>query len=92
MHWNQYFQALLYISDRNLYPLQLFLREILILSQMSADMMMDGDAYESMARQAEIADILKYGVMIVSALPLIIVYPFLQKYFIQGVLIGSLKG
>jgi putative aldouronate transport system permease protein len=93
MHWNQYFQALLYISDRNLCPLQLFLREILVQSQISAQMMMnmDGTDYESVMKQAEIADIIKYAVMIVSALPLLIVYPFLQKFFIQWLLIGSLK-
>ncbi len=91
-HWNQYFNALIYLSDRDLYPLQLFLREILVQSEMSAAMMMDGEAMEAMARQARIADMIKYAVIIVSALPLLIVYPFLQRYFVKGVLIGSVKG
>jgi putative aldouronate transport system permease protein len=91
-HWNQYFDALIYLSDRNLYPLQLFLREVLIEQQMSASMMMDGEAMEAMARQARIADIVKYAVMIVASLPLLVVYPFLQRFFVKGVFIGSVKG
>ncbi|MDQ3460781.1 MAG: carbohydrate ABC transporter permease, partial [Deinococcota bacterium] len=70
-HWNQYFDALIYLSDRNLYPLQLFLREILVQQQMSASMMMDGAAMEALAEQARIADIVKYAVMIVASLPLL---------------------
>lgn len=89
--WNQYFNALIYLSDTDLYPLQLVLREILILNEMSMDMMMSGQNLESFAEQARIADIIKYAVMIVSALPLLIVYPFLQKYFVKGVLVGSIK-
>lgn len=91
-HWNQYFNALIYLSDRDLFPLQLFLRGILVQSEMSAAMMMDGEAMEAMARQSRTADIIKYAVIIVSALPLLIVYPFLQRYFVKGVLIGSVKG
>jgi putative aldouronate transport system permease protein len=91
-HWNQYFDALIYLSDRNIYPLQLFLREILVQQQMSASMMMDGASMEAMAQQARIADIVKYAVMIVASLPLLIAYPFLQRYFVKGVMIGSVKG
>ncbi len=91
-HWNQYFDALIYLSDRNLYPLQLFLREILVQQQMSASMMMDGAAMEALAEQARIADIVKYAVMIVASLPLLVLYPFLQRYFVKGVMIGSVKG
>jgi putative aldouronate transport system permease protein len=90
-HWNQYFTAMIYISDRSLFPLQLVLREIVVLNEMSA-MMTDGVDIEAMAEQARIADIIKYAVMIVSALPLLIVYPFIQRFFVKGVLIGSLKG
>ena len=92
MHWNSYFNALIYISDRKLYPLQLILREILVMQEMSASMMMQGDTMENLARQARIADIIKYAVMIVASLPLIIIYPFMQRYFVKGVLLGSLKG
>lgn len=91
-HWNQYFNALIYLSNRALFPLQLFLREILVQNEMAATMMMDGADVEALATQARIADIIKYAVMILAALPLLVVYPFLQRYFVKGVLIGSLKG
>ncbi|MDF2720118.1 MAG: sugar transporter permease [Paenibacillus sp.] len=91
-HWNSYFSAIIYIKDRSLYPLQLILREILVQNQMSDTMLMTGDDMEAMAKQARIADIIKYAVMIVSSLPIIIVYPFMQRYFMKGVLIGSVKG
>lgn len=91
-HWNQYFNAMIFLSSRELFPLQLILREILVLNEMSNSMMMNGDSMEAMIEQARIADIIKYAVMIVSALPLIIAYPFLQRYFVKGVLIGSIKG
>ncbi|MCU6707866.1 carbohydrate ABC transporter permease [Paenibacillus sp. J5C_2022] len=92
-HWNQYFNAMLYLSDRDLFPLQLILREILILEEMSVSMLLNGSGdLEAMAEQARVADIVKYAVMIVSMLPLLIVYPFLQRYFVKGFLIGSLKG
>ncbi len=91
-HWNQYFDALIYISDRNLFPLQLFLREILVQEQMSVSMMMDASGMEAMAEQARIADIIKYAVMIVASIPFLILYPFLQRFFVKGVFIGSVKG
>ncbi|MDF2715102.1 MAG: sugar transporter permease [Paenibacillus sp.] len=91
-HWNSYFSAIIYIKDRSLYPLQLILREILVQNQMSDTMLMTGDDMEAMAKQARIADIIKYAVMIVSSLPIIIIYPFMQRYFMKGVLIGSVKG
>jgi len=90
-HWNSYFSALIYISDRDLYPLQLFLREILVLNQMSDAAMSDLDI-EAFTEQLKLADLIKYSVMIIAALPLLIVYPFLQRFFIKGVLIGSVKG
>ncbi|WP_168120114.1 carbohydrate ABC transporter permease [Paenibacillus sp. HB172176] len=92
-HWNQYFNAMLYLSNRDLFPLQLILREILILEEMSVSMLMNGSGdLEAMAEQARVADIVKYAVMIVSMLPLLVAYPFLQRYFVKGFLIGSLKG
>jgi putative aldouronate transport system permease protein len=91
-HWNQYFNALIYLNNRDIFPLQLILREILVQQQMSAQMMMQGDDLELLAQQARIADIIKYAVMIVSSLPLLVAYPFVQKYFVKGVLIGSVKG
>lgn len=91
-HWNQYFQALLYLADRGLYPLQLILREILILNEINANMLMTEEAMESMQEQAKLAELIKYVVIIYAALPMLVVYPFLQRFFIKGVLIGSLKG
>ena len=89
--WNSYFQALIYISQRSLYPLQLVLREILVQQQMGT-MMMNGVDMETMAEQAKIADIIKYAVIIVATLPALIVYPFVQKHFIKGIMVGSIKG
>ncbi|NBJ68857.1 MULTISPECIES: carbohydrate ABC transporter permease [Clostridia] len=90
--WNQYFGALIYLSDESKYPLQLVLREILIVNEISGDGMMEGAGTTgSLVEQVKTADLIKYAVMIVSALPLLIIYPFLQKYFVKGVLIGSVK-
>lgn len=91
--WNQYFSALIYLSDRNLFPLQLILREILVLGEMGAEQGAQESAGNagSFADQVEIAAQIKYAVMIVSTLPLIMVYPFIQRFFVQGVLIGSVK-
>ena len=90
-HWNQYFGALIYLQDRELYPLQLFLREILIQQQLTTELMQSSGTAEALSQHARIADIIKYAVMIVSAAPLLIVYPFLQRFFIKGVMIGSIK-
>lgn len=91
-HWNGYFSALIFLSDRDLFPLQLILREILIINEMNDSAMIGGANAEAQAEQARIADIVKYAIMIVSTLPIILVYPFLQRYFVKGVMIGSLKG
>ena len=92
-HWNGYFNALIYLSDRNLYPLQMVLREILVLNEMqSNNTEMTGEMAEALHSKQQLAAIVKYGVMIVSTLPIIVAYPFLQRYFVKGVMIGSLKG
>ncbi|NHN33774.1 carbohydrate ABC transporter permease [Paenibacillus agricola] len=85
-HWNSYFSALIYIRDRELYPLQLILREILISN--STDSMMTGS---SMGDKMPIGETIKYATIIVSTLPILCLYPFLQKYFVKGVLIGAIK-
>lgn len=91
--WNNYFDALIYIKDRSLYPLQMVLREILVMQEMAAqDASMTEELASALHSKQELAAIIKYGVMIVSSLPVIIVYPFLQRFFVQGVMIGSLKG
>ncbi|MFC3798370.1 carbohydrate ABC transporter permease [Cohnella sp. GCM10012308] len=92
-HWNAYFSAMIYLKNKELFPLQLIIREILVLQQMSASMLMNASGdQETLARQARIADIVKYAVMIVSALPLLVIYPFLQRYFVKGMMVGSIKG
>lgn len=93
-HWNQYFQALLYIDDRSKYPLQMVLREILVLQDLSSNptTMMSEETALFLNQQQNLSAIIKYGVMIVATLPIILVYPFLQKYFVKGVMVGSIKG
>ena len=88
-HWNSYFKAFLYLSEQDMYPLQIVLRDILLANSFDASMIMDE---ELAAAKQGLADLLKYSLMVVSSLPVIIMYPFVQKYFIKGVLIGSLKG
>ena len=88
-HWNSYFSAFLYLSNDNLYPLQLFLREILINSRMDTSGVTDPEMLEAMQG---LADSLKYVVIVVSTFPLMCIYPFIQKYFVKGVMIGAVKG
>ena len=85
-HWNAYFSALIYLRDRELYPLQLILREILIANQ-TGDMTtgtMGGDL-------EPIGETIKYATIIVATVPVLFVYPFLQRYFVKGVMIGAVK-
>ena len=90
-HWNSYFTALIYINNEDYKPLQLVLRNILVEEQTSAAMMTEvGDDYANERRQ--LAQLLRYSVIVVSAAPMLMIYPFLQKYFDQGVMIGSVKG
>ena len=88
-HWNAYFNAFLYLNKRDLYPLQIFLREILIMNSVTNEMVMDTEMQEAMQGMA---DLLKYSLIVVSTAPILCIYPFLQRYFIKGVMIGSLKG
>ena len=88
-HWNQYFNALIYLSNRDLLPLQIFLREILILNQLTSDMFYDP---ELAAVRQGLSDLLKYSLIVASTLPVWCAYPFVQKYFIKGIMIGSIKG
>lgn len=93
-HWNSYFSAMIYLNDSSKYPLQLFLRQILVLQEMAAQGggAIDTSSATAMNTKAEIAALVKYAVIIVATLPVIAVYPFLQRYFVQGVMIGSVKG
>jgi multiple sugar transport system permease protein/putative aldouronate transport system permease protein len=87
--WNSYFDAFLYLSDKKLFPLQVVLRNILILNQM--DMTVTADLRD-MATRRGMSNLLKYAVIVVSSLPLLLIYPFVQKYFVKGIMIGSVKG
>ena len=85
--WNSYFNAMIFLQDENLYPLQLVLKEILIASESTM-----GGSGETIVEQYRLANQIKYVSVIVSSLPVMLLYPFVQKYFAQGVMIGSLKG
>ena len=87
-HWNSYMQPLMYLSDRDKYQLQLVLKNILISSQPDASLAGMTDRAE-MYKQTEM---LKYALVVVSSVPMIVLYPFVQKYFVQGVMVGSVKG
>ncbi len=88
-HWNAYFNAFIYLSDRNYWPLQLFLREILVENQIDASQIVDPELME--AKQG-LADLLKYSLIVVSTIPVMLLYPFIQKHFVTGVMVGSVKG
>ena len=88
-HWNAYFGAFLYLSNSKLFPLQLFLREILVLSQIDVIELID----EETALQLQgMSDLLKFSLIVVATAPIMCLYPFLQKYFVRGIMIGSIKG
>jgi len=89
-HWNDFFTALIYIRDNRLQPLQIILRDILLSNQVFASGAGTGGNAGGYAQRY--ADQIKYGVIIVSTLPILVLYPFLQKYFDKGVMIGSIKG
>ena len=87
--WNSYFDAMVYINDAAKQPLQLVLRSILIQNQPESGMIAD---MQSTAARAQLAELLKYATIIISSLPLLIMYPFFQKYFDSGIMVGSVKG
>lgn len=86
-HWNEFMNGLIYLRDEGLYPLQLTLRNILLQNQASGL----GDV-DSIIEQQKAAELIKYGAIIVSTLPVLVIYPFLQKHFEKGVMVGSVKG
>ena len=89
MHWNTFFSALIYLRDSKLYPLQIILRAILLENQIDYTIVTNLEQEE--ARQM-IASLLKFSLIVVASVPVLLVYPFVQKYFVRGVLIGALKG
>ncbi|MFE5324237.1 carbohydrate ABC transporter permease [Paenibacillus sp. NPDC056579] len=88
-HWNAFFNALIYLKSQSLFPLQLVLRDVLVQNDISSDMIVD--VKDAAAREG-LRELLKYSLIVIATLPLMIVYPFVQKHFVKGVMIGSLKG
>ena len=88
-HWNTYFNAMIYLNNQELFPLQLILRNILIMNNIDPTMMQD---VEAMLQKQGLVDLLKYSVIVVASVPVLCIYPFVQKYFVKGVMIGALKG
>ena len=87
--WNSYFDALIYLTDQRLYPIQLILRNILILNQIDINMVKD---ISVLARMQGLSEVLKYSLIVVATAPFMLVYPFVQRHFVKGMLIGSVKG
>lgn len=89
-YWNSYFYPMIFLNDYSKYPLQNVLREILLVANMNtADTGTDPMAAQ---RLAQMSSVIKYSAIVISTVPIICVYPFIQKYFVQGVMIGSIKG
>ncbi|MCK9478697.1 MAG: carbohydrate ABC transporter permease [Firmicutes bacterium] len=86
-HWNAWFNAIIFIKNRNLYPLQLVLREILIVND-TASMTSGGNAADTQM----VSETIKYSTMVIATFPILCLYPFLQKYFVKGIMIGAVKG
>lgn len=87
--WNSYFDAMIYLSNKQYFPLQIILRDILILNDIDYTMITDARA---IAAQRGLTDLLKYSTIVVASLPVLIMYPFAQKYFVEGIMIGAVKG
>ena len=88
-HWNEYFNAMLYLNDERLFPLQIILRQILILNSITGKLVVRASSYSS---RVGLAELLKYSLIVVASVPVIIIYPFVQKFFVKGIMVGSLKG
>ncbi len=92
-HWNSYFSALVYISDKDHYPLQLVLRNILITNETALSQTATTKAArEALREKQQLIDVMKYSLIIISSIPVLVLYPFIQKHFVKGVMIGSVKG
>ena len=89
-HWNAYFNALIYLKDSELFPLQIILRNILVRNQIDAEMI--GLELEQMEQTGGLRELLKYSLIIVASVPVLLIYPFVQRYFVKGIMIGAFKG
>lgn len=90
-HWNAYFDAMIYLTDKIKFPIQLVMRDILISNQITMEMAMIADPQTLMIKE-NLAILLKYSLIVVSTFPVMIIYPFVQKHFVKGVMMGSVKG
>lgn len=88
-HWNSYFNPMLYLNSRELFSLPVFLKEILVANQIDPSTISNP---ELQLQIAQLADVIKYALIVVSTIPVLAIYPFIQKYFVKGVMIGSIKG
>ncbi len=88
-HWNSYFNALIFLKNEDLYPIQLVLRNILILNRFSPSFV---ESLDAMLRKQGLANVLKYSTIVVASVPLLLLYPFVQRFFVRGIMIGALKG
>lgn len=92
-HWNSYFSALIYISDQKKFPLQLVLRSILITNEAALQQAASTpEAREALNAKKELVELMKYSLIIISSIPVLVLYPFIQRHFVKGVMIGSVKG
>ncbi|WP_053983001.1 carbohydrate ABC transporter permease [Niameybacter massiliensis] len=93
-YWNSFFNAMIYLNDTDKYPLQLVLREILLSFQMMMQQAASGGGVdaETVSEMNTLVEVVKYGVIVVATIPVLIIYPFIQKYFVKGVMIGAVKG
>ncbi|WP_409340571.1 carbohydrate ABC transporter permease [Paenibacillus sp. MBLB4367] len=89
--WNSYFDALMYINRESLWPLTLVLRDILVANSINMSMMQNVDI-DTLSAKIGLSELLKYSLIIVSSVPLLVIYPFIQRYFVKGVMIGAIKG
>lgn len=88
-HWNQFFYALIFLANKALFPLQLVLRDILIANTIDLNMLEDA---RTLAAKAGMRDLLKFALIVVASVPVLMIYPFVQKYFVKGLMIGAIKG
>lgn len=88
-HWNSYFNALIFLRRKELFPLQIFLRNILLLNQIDLNRL---ETLDEMMRKQDLVDLLKYALIVVASIPVLLIYPIAQRHFVRGVMIGALKG
>ena len=90
-HWNSFFNALLYLNNNDRFPLQMIIREILVINSVDSSAMADFDP-ESANAMMERMEIMRYSLVVVASAPMLILFPFVQKYFVKGLMIGAVKG